>query len=241
MPDDTSSSTGRPRSTPPTEGPAGECGVAQLVHTTQLSLTAVAYVRADNARKADAQRAAIAEHCETHGLDLVAISDDLTEALCLLSDPGAGTLVVAKLDRLAPDVAGQEVALHEARRHGRRVVSVAGESDVLGDTPSRDRAMAREVLAAADRQRSAIHAARSKRGLARVAQNGRLVRRPRYGELPGEEAIPGRIAELRAQGKSLAEIGVQLLADGHRPREGAVWHDSTISRIAKRVEVGGDA
>ena len=41
----------------------------------------------------------------------------------------------------------------------------------------------------------------------------------------------GLAYQLRAQGKSLREIGRTLLAEGHRPQRGDYWHAATVRNL----------
>ena len=50
-----------------------------------------------------------------------------------------------------------------------------------------------------------------------------------------EQAIAARIADLRAEGKSLREIAAQLNTDGVASKRGGAWSAVTVSRVLART------
>jgi len=55
--------------------------------------------------------------------------------------------------------------------------------------------------------------------------------RKAFGYYPGEQAILGRMRELRAAGMAYQEIATELNGDGIKPRSGGLWHAGVIHRI----------
>ena len=104
---------------------------------------AIAYIRCSTSRQdlsPDAQRAAITAWAEREAVEVVAFHEDigvsggteidkrpgLLAATEALRTEGAGILVVAKRDRLAPDVLTSAVVERLCERTGARVASADG-------------------------------------------------------------------------------------------------------------------
>jgi DNA invertase Pin-like site-specific DNA recombinase len=102
------------------------------------------------------------------------------------------------------------------------------------------------VLGAVNEYERSMIALRLRSGRKRKAANGGFAYgSPGYGyraerkSLVGdqsEQAGLGRIRELRAEGRSLREIGEILTVEGHRPKRSDRWHPESLRRIVSRLE-----
>lgn len=222
---------------------------------------AVGYVRVSTDEQrlgVAAQRDALAAWTRTHGAELVAVFIDegvsgaagleqrrgLFDALAELEARGAGVLLVARLDRVARDVAIAAMVGEQVRRRGARIVACDGGDG--GDDPSSR--LIRDVLYAFAAHERRMIAARTSAALqAKRARGERYCGTPRLGErfVGGRltrDALEVRsiaaIERMRARGLSVREI-VDALAKRpeHRPR-GARWHQTTVVRVLRRREPG---
>lgn len=165
----------------------------------------------------------------------------LAKALAVAKAAGA-TLLIAKLDRLARNVAfisnlmdaGVEVTaadMPEANRFMLHVMAAVAEH---------------EARAISDRTRAAL-AARKARGLpcgwaipSRVdhatAVQAATVQRGQIADAFAMRAGP-RIQAMRGQGKTLRAIAADLNEIGFpTPRKGAQWHDTSVRNVLARYE-----
>lgn len=165
----------------------------------------------------------------------------LAKALAVAKAAGA-TLLIAKLDRLARNVAfisnlmdaGVEVTaadMPEANRFMLHVMAAVAEH---------------EARAISDRTRAAL-AARKARGLpcgwaipSRVdhatAVQAATVQRGQIADAFAMRAGP-RIQAMRGQGKTLRAIAADLNEIGFpAPRKGAQWHDTSVRNVLARYE-----
>lgn len=221
-------------------------------------LVVVGYVRVSTDEQnlgPEAQRAALARWCEARGARLAAVCVDhgvsgaaaldrrpgLLAALDALAEHGAGTLLVAKRDRLARDVMTAAMVEAAAARVGGKVQSAAGEGE--GDDPAA-LLMRRMVDAFAEYERALI------RGRTKAALAVKRTRGERVGALPigsgladdghtlvvdaGEARAVELIRELRATGLSFVGIARELNERGIAARGGR-WHPTTVDRVLRRV------
>jgi DNA invertase Pin-like site-specific DNA recombinase len=213
-------------------------------------MQAVAYLRVSTDEQTtsgaglDAQLHAIREHCQKHGLELVATFVDegvsgaapLDKRTGLLDAVNAlergAVLVVSRRDRLSRDpVSAAVVERMVAKRRG-RIVSTAGEG-TDGDDPT-SVLLRRIVDAFAEHERLVI-AARTRAALKAKARKGERVGPLPFGyvaDLPAkhlrpddetaaklvpveeELAVVQRIVAAHVAGQSMRSIAVQLTADG---------------------------
>ena len=224
---------------------------------------AVGYIRVstdDQNLGPDAQRAAMAAWCETHGVTLAEVHADhgvsggapvdkrpgLLAAVDALPACGAGLLLVAKRDRLARDVVVCAMAERLAEREGARVVSAAGEGTDGADGDPASLLMRRMVDAFAEYERAIIRA-RTRAALAVKKARGERVGHVPFGyrvaddgvhlvEDEDEQNVLGIVAEYRREGLSLRSVGERLTRRGILPRSGGKWHAQTVARVARSAE-----
>ena len=206
-------------------------------------MIAVGYVRVSTSEQAagglstEAQCAAIRAACRRHGWSLVDIHSDtisgstsyrpgLNAALARVSGEPTGTLVVAKLDRLARSLTAYAALLDRASREGWRLVAL--------DTPETDtpqgEAMQAMTAVFAQLERRLI-SQRTKEALAAAQARGVRLGRP-----------PALSFELRAEIMRLrSEDGLSATAIARRleragveaPHGGRRWHTSTVTRALR--------
>lgn len=222
----------------------------------------VGYVRVSTDEQAlgpEAQRAAIAAWCEREGAAVVGIYEDLgvsggtpvearpglQAAIEALARESAGTMLVAKRDRLARDVIVGAVAERMVEREGARVLSADGTGNGVGPE---DQLMRHLVLAFAQFEKALI-AARTKAALRVKKLRGERVGAVPLGYRlaaddasriepdPHEQEAIAVIQELREEGLSLRAIDKELRRRGYRPRGGVRWHVQSISNILRAAEV----
>jgi DNA invertase Pin-like site-specific DNA recombinase len=171
----------------------------------------------------------------------------LPEALAALQSRAAAGLVVYRLDRLARDLVLQEQLLAEIKRMSAEVFSTsAGEAAFLVDDPDDpSRALIRQILGAVAQYERSMIRLRLRAGRARKRERGYAGDGPppfgfraEDGTLVkdvDEQAILGRIRELRADAHSLREIAATLTAEGYRPKRSEVWHPGSLRLIVQRL------
>jgi DNA invertase Pin-like site-specific DNA recombinase len=197
---------------------------------------AVAYIRVSTEEQhlgPEAQLAAIEAWAARSNITIVAVHRDLgiSGATPLADCPGlmaaledlgthtAGTLIVAKRDRLARDV--MKAAMVEARAEalGARIASTAGEGD--GTDPSAK--LMRQIVDAFAEYERALIGARTKAALAALKAKGQRIGGLSYGfsDVNGqlvpnedEQRVIRRAKELSSQGTSLRGICAAFRADG---------------------------
>lgn len=216
---------------------------------------AVAYIRVSTAEQRigpTAQRDAIEAWSARQGIDVVSWHADqgisgktppgrrpaLTEALAALHEHHAGTLVVAKRDRLARDVMVAGFIEMKVRQASARIVSVAGEG-TSDDSPT-DRLMRQIIDAFAEYERQII-ASRT-----RAALRAKRIRGERAGTVPwgfratadgvlvpdaDEQLVTTRIRQLRDAGVSIRKIVRRLAEEGYKSRVGRPLSQGTVWNI----------
>ena len=221
---------------------------------------AIGYVRVsteDQALGPVAQREALAAYCAAHGLQLVAVYDDLgvsggapidkrpalLEALGALQEHGAGVLLVAKRCRLARDVIAAGMIERLAARSGAAVVSADGIGAGVGPEAQPMRTM----LDAFAQYERALITARTRAALAVKRRKGQRTGGVPYGyslapdgialEPHEQERETVRLAAaLRAEGLSLRKVGAELLAAGRAPRTGRAWDATQVEGLLVSAE-----
>ena len=218
---------------------------------------AVAYLRVSTDRQdlgSEAQRQLIARWAEQHRVEVVADHLDhgvsggsdveqrpgLVAAIGDLARLRAGSLVVAKRDRLARDVGVAALIEREVHRHGGRVLAADGSGN--GDDAHAQLARGMADLFAAH-ERSMIRE-RTRAALAVKRSKGE-----RTGSIPlgfhlasdGKTLVPNRreqrairaTIELRAAGLSYRAIAERLDEMGIATRRGNGWDPTQVRRMCR--------
>jgi DNA invertase Pin-like site-specific DNA recombinase len=165
----------------------------------------------------------------------------LAEALGAVSAHGAGVLAVAKLDRVARDVAVFATVERALGKLGARIASAAGEGN--GDTAA-DGFM-RHVLAAAAQYERALIRSRTKAALRALRSQGFRAGTVPYGftaDAEGklwpneaEQATLTAVRELRAAGLSLRAIAAELARRGMLSRGGRGFDAKAVERMLAAI------
>ena len=151
----------------------------------------------------------------------------LAEALQMLANGEADTLVVAKLDRATRSVADLCHLLDLSDRQGWDFIAL--DLGIDTSTPM-GRAMAQMAGVFSELERKMI-GQRTSDALQALKANGRRLGRP----VSLEDETRLRIAAERAEGRSLRAIAEGLTADGIPTARGGAWHASTICRVLDSV------
>lgn len=211
----------------------------------------------------EAQRAAIGAWAESSGVRIVATHEDLgvsggaeldrrpglLAALETLRQDRAGYVVVAKRDHLARDVLTAALVERLCEREGASIASADGTGN--GDGPEAQ--LLRGIMDLFAQYERALIRSRTRAALAVKKARGERIGGIPYGyragpngplrEAPRERAVVALARSLRAEGRSLRQIGAALVAAGHRPRRGRKWHVQVVARVAPRqgLELGSPA
>ncbi len=194
------------------------------------------------------QEAAIRAYAKAHDIKLVRLfqekgvsgTKEITDRpsfvgmMEALHGDGVKLVLVESLGRLARDLMVQESILHDLKRNGFELVSVA-EPDLCSDDPSRK--LMRQIMGAFHEYEKQmivvkLKAARQRTRLKRGSCEGR---KP-YGAYPGEAETLNRIKELAASGETTTAIANRLQAEGRKTRSGGEWLQPTVSKILNRIE-----
>lgn len=214
---------------------------------------AVAYYRVSTARQGqsglglEAQQANVERFAIRNGLEVVeAFTEietgtrkkqrpELERAIAETKAKGA-TLLIAKLDRLARNVAFVSNLME------------TGVEFVAVDMPQANRLTVHIIAAIAEHEAELI-STRTKDALAAAKARGVVLGNPQ--NLNDDARAKGRAAQaaaaaahprplrhyiltLREAGWSYRKIASQLNADGHRTRKGGYWHASQVRRVVVR-------
>jgi DNA invertase Pin-like site-specific DNA recombinase len=208
----------------------------------------VAYTRVSTTEQANsdaglgAQRSAIRAAAKSRGWEIAAWLEDggisgstldrpgLTEALAMLERGEAGTLVVAKLDRLSRSLVDFASLMERGSRNGWALVAL----DLGVDTTSPAGEMLANVLASFAQYERRLIGQRTRDALAVKKAEGVKLGRPRT----LDPTTVDRILELRGAGLSLERIADLLTADGVPTAQGgARWYGATVSKV---IQTYGD-
>ena len=152
----------------------------------------------------------------------------LTEALAMIEGGQAGTLVVAKLDRLTRSLPHFADTMERARRKGWSLVALDLGIDL--STPAGE--FLASVMASAAQWERRIIGQRTKDAMAEKRRDGVWLSRPRADLDP---ATVERILAERADGRSFPMIAARLTDDSvPTARGGARWYASTIRDVVLR-------
>lgn len=206
------------------------------------SSTVLGYVRVSTDEQADsgagleAQRQAIVAECERRGWQLAEIVEDAGYSAKDLKRPGiisvlerlargeAGTLIVAKLDRLSRSVLDFAGLMAQSQKEGWALVAL----DLGVDTTTPQGELMAGVMAQFAQFERRLIGQRTKAALAVKRQQGVTLGRPRT--LP--EGIVARIASERATGATLAAIAGRLNDEGVATAQGgASWYPATVKAV----------
>lgn len=190
-----------------------------------------------------AQRASITSYAHRHGLEITTwIADEgvsgsvppdarpaLGAALAQL-DANGGTLIIAKGDRIARRASDLLALVERARTHNWALVAVDGSVDTSSPLSV---AMTTVGAAFAQLELDTIRA-RTREGMMALKESGVRLGRPTA--LP--DAVRSRIAQERAQGRTLTAIADGLTKDGVPTALGrARWYPTTVRNVLAGLEL----
>jgi DNA invertase Pin-like site-specific DNA recombinase len=194
--------------------------------------------QADSGAGLGAQRVAIDAAAVARGWEIVAYFEDagvsgstldrpgLTQAVAMIERGEAGTLVVAKLDRLSRSMLDFATIVERSRRRGWSIVAL----DLGVDTSTPAGEMLANVLASFAQYERRLIGQRTKDALAIKRAEGVRIGRPRA--LPDD--VVARIVAERAEGRTLVAIAERLTSDGvATARGGPVWRPSTVDTVLR--------
>lgn len=221
------------------------------------TLVAVAYLRVSTDEQQlgpEAQRAAVEAWAARAGVTVAGwhLDQGVSGSLGIEDRPGlraafealtthrAGILVAAKRDRIARDIYVAKGIAREVAKRGARIVCADGVGN--GDSPA-DEFMRTILDGVAEFERAMIRA-RIKAALAVKRARGEFVGMAPYGHRvssdgrtlepePGERVVLERVAQLRAEGASLAGIAGALNAEGLRSRSGGLFSKTQVARMVR--------
>lgn len=186
----------------------------------------------------DAQATAIAAEVERRGWTLLRTYTDaglsgktmtgrpaLQEALAAVENGEAGTLVVAKLDRLSRSLLDFAALMARAQERGYNVVALDLGIDL--STPAGE--FLASVMASAAQWERRIISQRTKDAMAAKRASG-----TRFGPpVRLDRDVVDRIIAERAEGRTLQAIADRLNAEGIATATGREWRRSTIDKVLK--------
>lgn len=194
----------------------------------------------DSGAGMDAQVHAIQRECKHRGWSLERTCQDiasgssrdhrpaLSEALRLIIDGEADTLMVSKLDRLSRSVVDFGAIVQDARRGGWNIVIIDLGVDL--STPAGE--MVATIMAALAQWERQVISQRTRDALASRKRDGMKLGRP-VGVDPDTE---GMILTLHRSGLGLRAVATEL--NGHAiptPQGGALWRASSVRAILTRL------
>lgn len=214
-------------------------------------MNAVGYVRVSTEEQAAsglglaAQKAAILAEAERRGWTVVKVIEDagysgkdlkrpgIVEALHALRDHEAGTLVVAKLDRLSRSMLDFAGILDRATREHWAVVAL----DLGVDTTTPSGEMMANVLATFAQFERRLISERTKVALEQVKLHGTKSGRPLGRPVQMSEEIRARIVSEHKAGQSVSAIARRLTAEGvPTAQDGRAWYPSTVRAALLSIE-----
>lgn len=188
----------------------------------------------------ESQRIKITDEIGRRGFHLVSMQSDIASggstdkrpglAACiqLLEQRAAGTIMVAKIDRLSRSIVDFANLLATAKKKGWNVIALDLGVDLL--TPH-GQFLATVMASVAELERHMI-GQRTKEALAVKKAQGIRLGRPF-----ADPAARKRIKQLRADGRTYREICETLTAEGFQtPRKAKSWHIGSVARIATRPD-----
>jgi DNA invertase Pin-like site-specific DNA recombinase len=218
----------------------------------QRSSRVIAYVRVSSEEQALSglgladQRATIQRAAECRDwTDLRLIADEgysarnldrpgIADALAQLASGLAGTLVVAKLDRLSRSLLDFAQLMDTARRQGWELVVL----DLALDTSTPSGALMGNIMASFAEYERQLIGQRTSAALQQKKAQGARLGRPRT----LDPAVTQRIVAERAEGWTLTAIADALNSDGvPTARGGRCWFPSTVAGVLRSAELDNEA
>jgi len=206
----------------------------------------VAYLRVSSGEQVvsglglEAQEDAIRRGAELRGYSVVATFSDLgisgsvapearpgLAAALASARAGAGTLMVAKLDRLSRSILDFAGLMERSRREGWGLVAL----DLGVDTATPQGEMMANVMATFAQFERRLIGQRTRDALAVKRAQGHRLGRPL--ELP--EATRRRVVELRASGLTMDAVAEALTAEGIATARGGRWARSIVFAVLRSV------
>ena len=163
--------------------------------------------------------------------------------LSLVDSGEVNAVVVAKLDRLTRSVKDLCELLERFDRRGVALISVA---ESLDTSSAAGRLVLNIMTAVSQWEREAI-GERTRDALNHKRTNGERVGNIAFGYRigsdgvhvepePAEQAMITAIGELRARGRSLRRIAIDLNRRGWRTRRGSEWRLESVARVASSTQ-----
>ncbi len=145
---------------------------------------------------------------------------------------GVKLVLVESPGRLARDLMVQESILHDLKRHGFELVSVAEPDLCSGD---HSRTLMRQIMGAFHEyeKQMIVVKLRGSRQRTKLKQGTCEGRKP-YGFYPGETDTLKRISGFDAAGMRATDIAKTLNLEGRKTRSGGEWLQPTVSKILNR-------
>ena len=223
-----------------------------MAKSTSSTKKAFAYLRVSGRGQVDGdgfprQLAAVKAYAAAHGIRIVRVFEEkgisganeledrpaFVEMLTELHADGVRLVLVESLGRLARDLMVQESILHDMKRNGFELVSVA-EPDLCSDDASRT--CMRQIMGAFHQYEKTMIVAKLRGARQRMkAKTGACEGRKPYGHFPGEQAVVDRMTALRTSGATYEAIAGTLNTEGIEPRKaGTKWHAGYVHRLLTR-------
>jgi site-specific DNA recombinase len=207
--------------------------------------------QADRGVSLDAQTQKIRAMTVVHSAELDDIIVEAGESAKTLNRPGmqrllalvdsgeVNAVIVAKLDRLTRSVKDLCELLERFDRRGVALISVA---ESLDTSSAAGRLVLNIMTAVSQWEREAI-GERTRDAMHHKRTNGERVGNIAFGYRlapdgvhvepePSEQVMIDAIGELRAQGRSLRRIALDLNSRGWRTRKGSEWRLESVARVA---------
>jgi DNA invertase Pin-like site-specific DNA recombinase len=192
------------------------------------------------ARYAKANRIEIADEFRDEGVSGTKEALDrpgLTDLFVALKANGVRLVLVENATRVARDLMVSEIILAEFRRLEVKVISADGGVDLTLGNDDPTGKLVRQILAAVSEWEKCLIVQKLRASRLRMRRAGqRCEGRKPYGETPEEQAVIGRMQQLRREGLTYAEVAGKLNAEGVLPSSGkaAKWHPTQVQRVLKR-------
>lgn len=145
------------------------------------------------------------------------------------------TIVFEKLDRLSRELFVQELAIRDARKAGRTLISADEGNCMASNVDSQDvaRKLYRQIMGVIGEydKDSIVLKLRASRQRVKAATGRCEGQKPYADTMEGKVAV-SRILELRALGMGFDKIASHLNAEGiPTKRTGTIWHGSTVNKM----------
>jgi DNA invertase Pin-like site-specific DNA recombinase len=223
-----------------------------MARDTATTKKAFAYLRVSGKGQVDGdgfprQLAAVKAYAASNGIRIVRVFEEkgvsganelvdrpaFVEMMVALQADGVKLVLCEALHRLARDLMIQESILHDMKRNGLELVSVA-EPDLCSDDPSRK--FMRQVMGAmAEYEKTQIVIKLRSARVRMKAKTGSCEGRKPYGDFEGEQGNLDHMKALRASGATYEAIASTLNAEGVKPRTvGTKFHAGYVHRLLTR-------